>query len=1257
MFIYFLHEGNCGMNPLKKPVGILLAMSFGLSLTGVLLWNLMTLPVVYAANITVNTTADEYNSDGDCSLREAIAAANTNTAVDACTPGSGPDLIQFSLTTPAIITLTQGQLVIQNSALTISGPGAANLTINGNKVWRIFDVTTNTPVTLTGMTLQNGQTTLDGGAVRSRGALTVVDAVFKNNAAGADGGAIDVDGNLTLNNTDIFSNTASGEGGGVNAFGIQTMVTNGRFLNNQSGSYGGAVYANGAIAIDGTDFISNSAQLYAGGVWAWNTASVANATFERNSAQNISAGALYVRYDLQIFASTFLSNTAAQNIGAVWASQNATITSTAFIDNAAGTGRTAALQVHGSLWLTDTQWLGNQAAIPGGALVHLGGNGRILNSLFARNAGGAATFEHSGAVEMLHNTIIGPDSPTAPALTINASGSFTLKNSIIGQYVTGLNALAGTVTEDTNLFFATTAVSGSIIQGGHSYNGDPAFVDAANGNYHLSANSEALNTGAAVSLATDFDGDARPGGSGIDLGYDETTFVADVSLGKTAVSSPGPNQPITYTLTFTNVASAMLPRLTITDALPAQVVTPLTISSSLPITQTSSDPYIWQVHNLPPGASGTITVSGVLSDVLPRGLITNTVTIATIASEANLTNNAASASITVPNIGPIAMDDIITIGEDVTVVLQPTLNDIDGDVLTIESFTPPGNGTAVLSGTQQIVYTPTLEFSGQDYFSYTVTDGESNDSAMITITVTAENDAPIISEGAAISLTISEDNAPTAFSLTLHATDAENSPLGWFISAQASNGTATAAYGPALNSLITYQPAANFFGSDQFQVLVTDGALTDSITVNLTIESVNDAPVGVDDTAVVLRQPSGSITVLAAGSTGSLNVLDNDTDVEDDSLAVTNVGGTDQGGTVIVGSNGALQTYAPASSFIGMETFSYTVADGDLADTAVVRLTVVEGMNGGIGGDNFSVPNLGKDNAFTVDTQIPGNVANDANFALIFNQTGAANPAEVTTPLATTPAGFVSAGLTFSLVSYENGQPTAASYQFNEPLALIFNYAEAAVADIGPSEKSLALYFLGEHGWSQSGVQVVTRDTGQHRLVLTVDHPGTFTLFRRSFVFIPLVLNNFVQAPDLVVESLTVLPSGATGEVQVVIKNIGNAPVMEEFWVDVYINPQTVPTAVNQTWEMLGSQGLAWGVLANALPLNPGETLILTISSPYFVANASRIIWPLPAGSQLYAQVDSNNPGSNTGAILELHEINGAPYNNIYGSTGLQNRK
>ena len=47
----------------------------------------------HAATITVNTTADELATDGNCSLREALQAANTDTAIDGCAKGSGADTV------------------------------------------------------------------------------------------------------------------------------------------------------------------------------------------------------------------------------------------------------------------------------------------------------------------------------------------------------------------------------------------------------------------------------------------------------------------------------------------------------------------------------------------------------------------------------------------------------------------------------------------------------------------------------------------------------------------------------------------------------------------------------------------------------------------------------------------------------------------------------------------------------------------------------------------------------------------------------------------------------------------------------------------------------------------------------------------------------------------------------------------------------------------------------------------------------------
>src|SRR6266436_774533 len=103
--------------------------------------------VARAVTFTVTSTADD-GSDG--TLRNAIAAA---------APG---DTINFSLATPATITLTDGELLI-NKDLTILGPGATNLAINGNAASRVFSLGSSNTVTIAGLTITNGAASKGGG--------------------------------------------------------------------------------------------------------------------------------------------------------------------------------------------------------------------------------------------------------------------------------------------------------------------------------------------------------------------------------------------------------------------------------------------------------------------------------------------------------------------------------------------------------------------------------------------------------------------------------------------------------------------------------------------------------------------------------------------------------------------------------------------------------------------------------------------------------------------------------------------------------------------------------------------------------------------------------------------------------------------------------------------------------------------------------------------------------------------------------------
>jgi len=85
-----------------------------------------------------------------------------------------------------------------------------------------------------------------------------------------------------------------------------------------------------------------------------------------------------------------------------------------------------------------------------------------------------------------------------------------------------LRNTGGSVFQDYNLFFGDTVDTvGSISGGTHNVTGDPKFVDTAHDNYHLNANSAAIDHAIDLGVPIDFDGDARPYGPGFDIGFDE----------------------------------------------------------------------------------------------------------------------------------------------------------------------------------------------------------------------------------------------------------------------------------------------------------------------------------------------------------------------------------------------------------------------------------------------------------------------------------------------------------------------------------------------------------------------------------------------------------------------------------------------------------------------------------------------------------------------------------------------------------------
>jgi len=161
-----------------------------------------------------------------------------------------------------------------------------------------------------------------------------------------------------------------------------------------------------------------------------------------------------------------------------------------------------------------------------------------------------------------------------------------------------------------------------------------------------------------------------------------------------------------------------------------------------------------------------------------------------------------------------------------------------------------------------------------------------------------------------------------------------------------------------------------------------------------------------------------------------------------------------------------------------------------------------------------------------------------------------------------------------------------------------------------------------------------------------------------STIYLPVLMNETVPAaPDLVVEEIR----ATSGGMEVVIKNVGDAPVVETdaFWVDLYVDPDPLPSGVNQVWDSLCDEGMVWGVEEPALPLDPGGTITLRTEGEYYWEEYSEYSGSVAEGAAVYVQVDSADVATSYGAVLEMHEIVGGLYNNIsvmvyWGMTGIE---
>ena len=283
---------------------------------------LLTTSATWADTITVINT----NDSGPGSLRQALVNVNDG------------DTINFdSSLNGQRITLTSGQLNV-NKDVTISGPGAKNLAVDGNAQSRVFYVNPGKTVTIDGLSIANGHAVFSygGGIYNEDAALTVTNCVLSGNDAYSGGGirnqSVNSGATLTVTNSTISGNSATGGGGISNLAdgGDATLtVTNSTISGNSGYIDGGGGIANyvvsGATAtlmITNSTISGNSAS-FAGGIYnsanGSATLTITNSTISNNSAGGDGGGifneALGGSATLTLTNSTISSNSAGDGGG------------------------------------------------------------------------------------------------------------------------------------------------------------------------------------------------------------------------------------------------------------------------------------------------------------------------------------------------------------------------------------------------------------------------------------------------------------------------------------------------------------------------------------------------------------------------------------------------------------------------------------------------------------------------------------------------------------------------------------------------------------------------------------------------------------------------------------------------------------------------------------------------------------------------------------------------------------------------------
>lgn len=324
---------------------------------------------------------------------------------------------------------------------------------------------------------------------------------------------------------------------------------------------------------------------------------------------------------------------------------------------------------------------------------------------------------------------------------------------------------------------------------------------------------------------------------------------------------------------------------------------------------------------------------------------------------------------------PIANDDFAVTFQNISVFISVLSND-EGSNLSVQIITMPQHGMAIVAANNAISYAPTMGYTGSDSFIYRLTDTQTGNSDIATVTVNVQqsnnpinafDDIAQTNEGQSVSIPVLQNDAGTGISLTA-------------IAALPTHGTAS-----INGNQVVYVPQTGFIGNDQFAYQISN------LLGNTDIASIT---VSVLPNNTGQNNPPYEVFMEFCGAPMQPIVICNpftDPDGDDTWINLDESNSTFHCSLTALGSDSCFR-YTPLPGFFGIDTVTVVVCDNQIPSLCSTSIVVVH-----VNSNGCTTPQGINDQASIAEGVFVFNgaatsVANPYNGILIGAQTNDINP-------------------------------------------------------------------------------------------------------------------------------------------------------------------------------------------------------------------------------------------------------------------------